>query len=342
MVLESKARKHPIWFAVILIILPLVVGLMALGFGRYTIGLDDVIRVLKGNVTGEAMLVSPAIQNVVLNLRVPRILTALAVGGGLSVAGAAMQGLFSNPLATPDTIGVGSGAAFGAVVGILLTNNIYIIQLLAFIMGIVATLFTYKLSRLSGNRGIVMIVLSGMIVSSFFSALISLLKTLADTDTQLPSIVYWLMGSMAAANYNVLLVGLPFILIGIAVIYMMRWKINLLQLTEDEARSMGIKVGHMRVIIMGSATLITAAVVSMCGQVGWIGLLVPHLSRMIIGSNNKYMIPVSISFGACFMVIIDTLARTVSPMEIPLSILTAIIGTPFFAYLIYRTGGAWR
>ncbi len=342
MVLESKAKAHPLLFNTLLVILPVAVAIVVLGFGRYQIAILDVLEVLKTAVTGTTSEVAPVIQNIVLNLRLPRIIMALIVGAGLSVAGAAMQGLFSNPLATPDTVGVASGAAFGAVLGILLTDNLYVIQMLAFVMGIIATMMTYKLSQLGKNRNIVMIVLSGMIVASFFSALVSLLKTLADTDTQLPSIVYWLMGSMASANYRSLLSGLPFMLVGITFVYIVRWKLNLLQLSEDEARSMGINVNMMRILVMGSSTLITASVVAMCGQVGWIGLLVPHLSRMIVGANNKYMVPVAISFGACFMLVIDTLARTVSPTEIPLSILTAIIGTPFFAYLIYKTGGAWQ
>ena len=335
--ISKKSRKVEF----LIFFLPLLLGIIALGIGRYNISISNVLLILKSQITGATDSVAPFMSNIVLRLRMPRIITALVVGGGLSVAGAAVQSVFSNPLATPDTIGASSGAAFGAVLGILITNNLYVIQLLSFVMGIIALLMTYKLSKLSKNQSIVMIVLSGMIVASFFSALVSLLKTIADTDTQLPSIVFWLMGSMSAANYKSLLAGLPFMLTGIITIYLLRWKLNVLQLSEDEAKSMGINVTSMRMIIIGSCALITASSVSMCGQIGWIGLLVPHLCRMIIGSNNKYLIPITICMGACFLLIIDTLARTISPTEIPLAILTAIIGAPFFAYLINKTGGSW-
>lgn len=339
---QNKAQKYPVVFYTLLIVLPIIIGVVSLSVGRYNVPIKNVLNILAGQFTGDEANTSSITQNVILNLRLPRIIVALAVGSGLAVAGAAIQGMFANPLATPDTIGVSSGAAFGAVVGILLTDNLYIIQLLAFVMGISATFLTYWLSKLGKTKNLIMIVLAGMIVSSFFSAMISLVKTVADTDTKLPSIVYWLMGSMASTSYKSLMAGIPLMIIGIIFIFILRWKINLLLLSEEEAESMGIRVNRMRMILMGCCALITASSVSICGQVGWIGLLVPHLSRMIIGNNNKYVIPVSISLGAIFMLVVDTLARTVLPTEIPLSIITAIIGTPFFAYLMGKTGGTWR
>lgn len=339
--ITSNKQKKSSRVEILIFILPLVLAVIALGIGRYNISIHNVLIILKAEIMGTTASVAPFMSTIVWQLRMPRIIMALLVGAGLSVAGATAQSVFSNPLATPDTIGVSAGAAFGAVLGILVTNNLYLIQLMSFLMGIVALLMTYKLSQLSKQQSIVMIVLSGMIVASFFSALVSLLKTIADTDTQLPSIVFWLMGSMSASNYKSLLAGMPFMTIGILTIYLLRWKLNVLQLNEDEAKSMGINVSGMRLLMIGSCALITASAVSMCGQIGWIGLLVPHLCRMIIGSNNKYLIPITISMGACFLLLIDTLARTVSPTEIPLSIITAIIGTPFFAYLIKKTGGAW-
>lgn len=342
MELQIKAKKYPILFYSILIILPLVTAIIALSVGRYYIPVSDVISILFSLVTGKELEVASVTQNVVTNLRIPRVIMALAVGAGLAVAGTAMQGMFANPLATPDTIGVASGAAFGAVVGILLSDNLYVIQIIAFIMGIVATLMTYYISKVSNVRSLIMIVLAGMVVSAFFSALIALLKTVADTDKELPSIVYWLMGSMTSASYKVLISGIPLLLVGIIILFLLRWKLNLLLLSEEEAKSMGIKVNNMRFLIMGSSALITASAVSMCGMVGWLGLLAPHLSRMLIGNNNRYVVPVSISLGAIFMLLVDTLARTISPTEIPLSIITALLGAPFFAYLMKKTGGAWQ
>ena len=334
---KSTYKGH----GIILVIIPCLLAILALGIGRYPIQLADVIMILKSGIGGSDASIPAFMHNILWQLRMPRIIMALMVGAGLSVAGAALQSVFSNPLATPDTIGVTGGAAFGAVLGILMTENLFLIQVMSFLMGIIALLVTYRLSQLSKKQSIVMIVLSGMIVTSFFSALVSLLKTIADTDTELPSIVFWLMGSMAASNYRSLLAGLPFIFVGICLIYLLRWKLNILQLSEEEATSMGVNVKGLRMLMVSSSALVTASAVSMCGQVGWIGLLVPHLSRMIVGSNNKYLIPVAISLGGSFMLIIDTLARTVSPTEIPLSIITAIIGTPFFAYLMYKSGGLW-
>ncbi len=200
---------------------------------------------------------------------------------------------------------------------------------------------TISFSKISKMQSIVMIVLSGMIVSSFFSALISLIKTVADAETELPSIVYWLMGSMTSASYEKLLIGIPFMLIGILTIVLTKWKLNIISLSDDEAHSLGVNVRRFRFIILIATTLITASAVSMCGQIGWVGLLVPHLSRMIVGNNTKVLVPLSISLGALFMLIVDIFARTILPMEIPLSIITAIIGTPFFAFLVYKSGGKW-
>lgn len=326
---------------IILLLIPIVTALVAIGIGRYEIGFGDVITILTSPITGNVGETSEIAQNLVLNSRTPRVLTALLVGLGLSVSGVVMQSIFSNPLATPDTIGVSSGASFGAVLGIMAGGNMLFIQTTAFVFGIIATFLTIGLSKISKNSGIVMIVLSGMVVSSFFSALISLLKTVADTDSQLPSIVYWLMGSMISSSYERLYLGGICIIIGSAIIFITRWRLNIINLSDDEATSLGVSVKKYRMLMLIATTLITAASVSMCGQIGWIGLLIPHLCRMIVGSNNLYIVPISLSFGATFMVIVDTIARAMTSTEIPLSILTALIGTPFFAFLIWTSGGKW-
>lgn len=325
----------------ILILIPVVVALAALGMGRYEISYSDVFTILGSVFTGDAGETTSIAQNLVLTNRAPRILTALLVGAGLAVSGVAMQSIFSNPLATPDTIGVSSGASFGAVLGIMAGGSMFVIQTTAFIFGLLATLLTVGLSKISKNSGIVMIVLSGMVVSALFSALISLLKTIADTDSQLPSIVYWLMGSMVSASYERLYLGATCIALGTGVVFFTRWRLNIISLSEEEATSLGVSVKGYRILMLASTTLITAAAVSMCGQIGWVGLLIPHLSRMIVGSNNLHVVPLSISFGATFMIVVDTMARTLTPTEIPLSILTAMIGTPFFAFLIWKSGGKW-
>ena len=263
------------------------------------------------------------------------------MGAGLSCAGAAFQGLFSNPLATPDTLGVASGASFGAVLGLLMHGNLILVQILALIFGILSCIITYSISRRNGKSSIVMIVLAGMVISAVFEALVSLMKYVADPEEELPTITYWLMGSMSRSTYNNLIMGAPFIIAGILLIFALRWRLNIMSLNEDEASSLGMNIQIMRLIFIAASSMITASCVSMCGQVGWVGLLIPHIARMIGGNNNRSVIPMSIGLGAFFMIIMDTFARAATAAEIPISILTAIVGAPVFIILLRKTGGAW-
>lgn len=321
-----------------LALLPLVLALLCLGFGRYQISVEETLRILAAGPQPNA---ADAAVSVIWHIRLPRILLALAVGAGLAVSGAAFQGLFTNPLATPDTLGVAAGASFGAVLGILLEQNMVIVQLMALAFGLIAVALTCNISRIRGQSSIIMVVLAGMVIAALFQALVSLVKYAADPQDTLPAITYWLMGSLNGTTYKSFLLGLPFIMIGIVVIFLLRWRLNIMTLSEDEAKAMGVNVKRIRMVIITAATLVTASCVSMCGQVGWVGLLIPHVARMLYGSNNRSVIPVSISLGACFMVIIDTFARSAAAAEIPISILTAIIGAPFFISLLRKTGGAW-
>lgn len=320
-----------------LIALPLVIALIALCIGRISVSPHEVFAVLSGKFgigTGADKLT----EMTVWRLRLPRILLALIVGAGLSVAGCAFQSLFANPLATPDTLGVASGASFGAALGILLGFGAVGIQLCSFFIGITAVALTW-LTGSGKGRGLGSVVLAGIMIGSLFSALVSLVKFSADTEQQLPAISYWLMGGLDNASFGTLVIGAVPILLGIAVLYLLRWRMNLLPLSEDEARASGVNVRALRAVTVICATMITAACVSMCGQVGWIGLLVPHICRMKFGSNHMALIPASISVGAAFTVVVDTVARSVSAAEIPISILTAIIGAPFFIVLMRRSGG---
>ena len=277
---------------------------------------------------------------VVWTMRLPRILLAALVGSGLSVAGCVFQSLFSNPLATPDTLGVASGASFGAALALLLGMGLVGIQAIALIFGGIAVLLTW-LAGAGKGRGMNTIVLAGIMISSLFTALVSLVKFVADTESQLPSITYWLMGSLSSAGFDSLLLGAPLIVAGIAVLLLLRWRLNILPLPEDEARATGTNVRLLRGITIVCATAITASCVSMCGQVGWVGLLIPHICRMWFGNNHMSLVPASVSIGAVFMIAVDTLARSVSAAEIPISVLTAVIGAPFFILLMRRTEG-WR
>lgn len=312
----------------------LFLALIALCLGQYTIALQDVIKVL---TLQKVDLVNA--ETVIFNIRIPRILVSLIVGSGLATAGASFQALFSNPLATPDTLGCANGASFGAALGILLGLNALGIQISALIFGILAVVLVFVFTRYRHANQIMMIILGGMVVSSLFSALVSLIKYIADPNDVLPVITFWLMGSFSNSTVRSLYTGVPMIILGMMILYLMRYRMNALSLKEEEAASLGINVRQNRMIVIVASSLITASVVSMCGVVGWVGLLIPHISRMLFGNNHTKVIPGCIVFGALFMLIIDTIARCMYQAEIPVSILTAIIGAPVFLLLLRKTGG---
>ena len=324
-----------------LLLLPLIIALVSIGIGRYQIDFIVQMKILLSQVIPMEQTWTDTEETVVMNVRLPRILLAMLIGGGLSIAGAAFQGMFANPLVSPDILGVSAGAGFGASIGILFFGTGFTMQMFALIMGMLAIGFTFLIGGVKRDMPIFMLVLAGTVTGALFQALISLVKFLADPEEKLPSITYWLMGSLGTASYSDLMIGGPLILIGILILYTLRWRLNILSLSEEEARSLGISVTKLKWLVIGGATLITAAAVAIAGIIGWVGLIIPHIARMIVGSNNQYVLPASISIGAMYLLVIDTLARSLTAAEIPLSILTAIIGAPFFAYLLRKTGGGW-
>lgn len=312
-----------------------VCSLFALAAGRFPITPEKLFAALSPWSDAGKM-----IENVVWNVRAPRVVLALTAGAGLAMAGAAFQALFSNPLAAPDTLGVATGASFGAVLGILLGAGALAVQSLALVFGLAAVALVMLISmRRDGGAPLLMIVLAGIVVGSFFTALVSLVKFAADPQDVLPAVTFWLMGSLSGASFSSLAAGLPMAMLGAAVLLLLRWRLNAASLPEDEAKSLGIPVGRIRAAVIIGATMITASIVSMCGLIGWVGLLVPHAVRMAAGSDNRRVIPASALAGALFMLIIDTAARTMTAGEIPVSILTALVGAPFFIHLLRRTGG---
>ncbi|HEY8388567.1 MAG TPA: iron ABC transporter permease [Parasegetibacter sp.] len=320
-----------------MIVFPVLCFITGLCVGRLSILPMEVFKAVLARF-GMNVSVSEQINTVIWSMRMPRLILACLVGSGLSVSGCVFQGRFSNPLATPDTLGVASGASFGAAVALLLGFRMTGVQITALIFGVIAVFLT-GLAGIGLNEGKSVPILAGIMVSSMFSSLVSLVKFAADTESQLPAITYWLMGSLESAGYSSLMLGAPPIIIGIIIILLLRWRMNLLPLTEDEAISSGVNIRRLRLVTEFCATMITASCVSMCGQVGWVGLIVPHICRMRYGSNYKVLIPASVCIGAGFMMIVDTIARTVSPMEIPISILTAIVGAPFFVFLLRKNRG---
>ena len=277
--------------------------------------------------------------SVLVNIRLPRVMLALLCGAGLSVSGAAFQSIFSNALATPDTLGVAAGASFGAALALFLGAGLFMTQICGLVAGLCAVLLTYFISRRRGVLSIIMVVLTGLVVSALFEAGISIIKFMADPYAKLPAITFWLMGSLANISYASLLIATPFMLGGMLILFLLRWRLNILSLNEDEARALGVNITTLRILVATGATMITAACVSLCGQVGWVGLLIPHVCRMLFGNNNRDVIPASLSLGAVFLMIIDTFARAATAAEVPISILTSVIGAPLFIILLRKTGG---
>lgn len=316
----------------------ILVMILAMGIGRYGISVRQIINTLLPEAWAFEEI-DPNVKTVIYSIRLPRVIIAALAGGGLAVSGTAFQSIFSNPLATPDTLGVATGASFGATVGIMLGFGSVGIQSCAFIIGICCVGLVYFISKIKGESTMMMIILSGMVISSLFNALVSLVKYVADPQDTLPEITFWLMGSLSGIGFKDLMMGSPFIVIGMVIIFFLRWKLNTLSLHEDEAKSLGVNVKAIRGLSIIAAAMITASVVSLCGNIGWVGLLIPHVSRMIFGNDNKSVVPASIGFGAIFMVIIDTIARSATAAEIPISILTAVVGAPFFIILLRKTGG---
>lgn len=330
--------KIVIW--ILLIILPIFLFFVSFLLGRYPVAPVDVVKTVLSPIF-PSLTVSPAVSSIVFNIRLPRIIAALAVGASLAIAGSTFQGIFRNPLVSPDLLGVSQGAGFGAALAILLSLGNAFIQLFAFIFGIISVFITYTISKVYRAGEILVLVLAGTAVSAFFSALISGTKFIADPYDKLPQITFWLMGSLSSITFEVLaMISIPLI-IGLVIILVLRWHLNILSMGDEEARSLGLNPDKIRVIVIAACTLVTSAAVSISGVIGWVGLVVPHICRMIVGPDHKVLVPASLSFGASFLLLIDTLSRTVISIEIPLGILTAIIGVPIFLYLLRKGYSQW-
>ena len=311
--------------------------ILSFRLGRYGVDAGTTCRILLSRLLPLEQTWTGNEYTAVLNIRLPRIVLACLVGCCLSSAGAAYQGVFQNPMASPDVLGASSGASFGAALAILAGVGNQGTTLSAFFWSLATVVLVYLVGQRAPGDRVLNLVLAGMVISSLFTAATSYLKLVADPTNQLPEITYWLLGSFTSASYQKILIGCPLIVAGIIIIYLLRWRLNILSLSDDEARASGINIKQTRMLFIVASTLVTASAVSMCGQVGWIGLLIPHASRMLVGSNNRYVVPLSLSLGASFMILIDTLSRSISIIELPLSILTAIIGAPAFISLLNKT-----
>jgi iron complex transport system permease protein len=315
---------------------------LAFTVGRYPIDLIDVATLLLSKLTGAPNDLPPAVESVVLQVRGPRVLAAVLVGAALAVAGTAFQGLFRNPLVSPDILGASSGAALGAVLGIYFSLGVFGIQGLAFVGGLAAVAAVYAVgSAIPARDPVLILVLTGVVVGALLGAGVGLVKYLADPYNQLPAITFWLLGSLSASAVSDLIPLVAPVALGTLVLLALRWRMNAMSLPDEEARALGLATGPLRVAIVAAATLVTSASVATAGIIGWVGLVVPHLARALVGPEFARLLPTAAILGGGYLLVIDTLARTMAEIEIPLGILTAVIGTPFFIWLLASANRSW-
>ncbi len=337
----SDTKKKAIY--ILLLVAPLLCIFSSLFIGRFELSFQTVIGIVWCRATGSACQAPAIAQTLVWDIRMPRIILGGMVGGCLAISGTAFQGIFRNPLVSSGILGVSSGAGFGAALAIILfQGSTLAVYAFAFSFALLAVLASYLIGRVYSTTPTIMLVLGGTIVSSVFAALISFAKYVADPYQQLPSIVFWLMGSLATASYkDIMLAGLP-MLLGIAGLIGIRWRINVLSMGDREAHALGLNVLVDKGLVIICATLATAGAVCVSGIIGWVGLIIPHICRMLVGNDNRVLIPASLSLGASFLILVDDAGRIITGSEIPLGILTALIGAPFFVWLLKKTrGGGW-
>ncbi len=331
------APNYPLRF-ILLILGALLCIFISFGAGRYLLSPYDIVITFLSPIIPAISAPDYATWSVIFNIRLPRILAAFLVGAALATAGSAYQGMFQNPLVSPDILGASAGAGFGAALAIYLNLGSLAVTIFAFCGGLISVGVAYGISRLSRGSATLSMVLAGILVSSLFSASTSYIKLVADTTQQLPEITYWLMGSLAGATMDDVIFAGIIIIIGTLPIFLLRWRMNVLTIGEDEARSMGINTHLLRFIVVVCATLITAVAVSISGVIGWVGLVIPHFCRMIFGYDYRRIIPASIIMGGGFLLLVDDIARSIATIEVPIGILTAFVGAPIFAYLLISGG----
>jgi iron complex transport system permease protein len=313
-----------------------ILTVVAFAVGRYPVSLSELFSLISGAP------VSENVQTIVLQVRGPRVLAALLVGAALAAAGTAYQGMFRNPLVSPDILGVSTGAALGAVLAMLLSLGVLLTQLFAFAGGVLAVALVYGVgARLRGHDPLLALILTGVVIGTLLGSAIALVKYVADPYNQLPAITFWLLGSLASTSPQDLRIAAPLALAGLAPMLLLRWRINLLALPDDEARSMGVDTRRLRALVIAAATLMTAAAVAISGIIGWVGLLIPHAARLLVGPDFGRLLPLAMLLGAAFLLAVDTLCRTIAPVEVPPGVLTALIGTPFFLWLFALARRSW-
>ena len=316
----------------------LALFLLSFVVGRYGVPLGQVVRILLSGVLPLEQTWTDNMAIAFLNVRLPRILLACLVGCGLSAAGTGYQTVFQNPMAAPDILGASSGACFGAALAILTGQGAVMITVFAFLASLLSVALVYLVGNHTRGNRVVNLLLAGIMVGSLFSACTSYIKLVADPTNQLPQITYWLMGSLSGTRMGTVKFAAVCMAVGLVPLLLLRWRMNLLTLSPDEARAMGVHTDRLRLAVILSSTVLTAAAVSVSGMIGWVGLVIPHLSRRIVGSDCRRLMPMACLFGAAFLLLVDNMARCLTATEIPIGILTAFVGAPFFIYLMVRGG----
>ena len=316
----------------------LALFLLSFVMGRYGVPLGQVVRILLSGVLPLEQTWTDNMAIAVLNVRLPRILLACLVGCGLSAAGTGYQTVFQNPMAAPDILGASSGACFGAALAIMTGQSAVMITVFAFLASLLSVALVYLVGNHTRGNRVVNLLLAGIMVGSLFSACTSYIKLVADPTNQLPQITYWLMGSLSGTRMGTVRFAAVCVAVGLVPLLLLRWRMNLLTLSPDEARAMGVHTERLRLAVILSSTVLTAAAVSVSGMIGWVGLVIPHLSRRIVGSDCRRLMPMACLFGAAFLLLVDNMARCLTATEIPIGILTAFVGAPFFIYLMVRGG----
>lgn len=328
---EKKGRK-----IIILLVIFLMSIIISFQIGRYPIGPIELVKILISRVIEIPQTWSDQAETVVFNIRLPRVILSFIIGSSLALSGLLLQQVFNNPMASQDVLGSSSASAFGASLALLTGAGYFAVSISAFLFGILSLLLIIGISSKIKKQDTLTLILSGIMVSSLFSSATSFIKLVADTEDTLPAITYFLMGSLSSFRSSDLILVFTVAIVASVPILLISWRINLLSLSEEEAKSMGVNTAMLRFASIGAATLLTAASVACSGQIGWVGLVIPHFSRMIVGSNTRESIPAAMLLGASFLTVVDTIARSISTSEIPLGILTSFVGAPFFLYLIIR------
>lgn len=339
---KDNLEKKYNWKYIILFLSPIILFLISFTLGQYSISIPDLFKTFYYHYVDPSKIMDPNMETVLFNVRLPRVIAVLLVGGGLSITGAAYQGMFQNPLIAPDILGASAGAGLGASLGLLLSKSSYKVQLYAFVFCLASVFLTTLINKLVAKDPVLGLVLGGMLVSSLLSAATSYIKIVADADDKLPSITFWLMGGFSSiTKEDIISTIIPF-MVGLIILFRQSWQLNVISFGEEEAKSLGVNTKSVRRKVIFASTLIIGASVSISGIIGWVGVVIPHLARGIVGPNYKKLLSASFLLGSSYLLIVDNCIRTIWSAEPPIGIITSILGVPFFLFILKNNTKGWN